>query len=165
MPEGNLLATLRRLDEGKVQFIVVGGVAAVLNGAPIHTFDVDVVYSREPGNIDRILAVLDSLDAVFRIQPERRLRPARSHIAGGGHLNLMTRFGPLDLLGTIGKGAGFAELLPQSDEMDIGQGIRVRVLNLETIISTKEQVASEKDLAVLPILRRTLDEFRQRKRS
>jgi hypothetical protein len=127
MPEGNLLATLRRLDEGKVQFIVVGGVAAVLNGAPIQTLDVGLVYSREPGNIDRISAVLESLDAVFRIQPERRLR-ARSHLAGGGHLNLMTCLGPLDLLGTIGQDAGFAELLPQSDEMDIGHGIRVRVL-------------------------------------
>ena len=34
--------------------------------------------------------------------------------------------------------------------MDIGEGIRVRVLNLETLISTKEQLASEKDVAVLP---------------
>jgi predicted nucleotidyltransferase len=164
MHEGNLLATLRRLDEGKVEFIVVGGVAAVLNGAPIQTFDVDLVYSREAGNIDRILAVLASLDAVFRIQPERRLRPTKSHLAAGGHLNLMTRFGPLDLLGTIGQNAGFVELLGQSDEMDVGQGIRIMVLNLETIISTKEHVASEKDLAVLPILRRTLNEVRQKKR-
>jgi hypothetical protein len=74
MPEGNLLATLRRLAEGKVQFIVVGGVAAVLRGAPVQTFDIDVVYSLEHANVDRILAVLESLDAVFRIQPERRLR-------------------------------------------------------------------------------------------
>ena len=163
MPEHNLLAMLRRLDDAQVQFIIVGGVAAVLHGAPLQTFDLDLVYSREPENIDRILVVLESLDAVFRIQPERRLRPVRSHLAGGGHLNLMTRFGPLDLLGTIGQNAGFAELQPRADEMDIGQGVRVRVLNLETIISSKEQVASEKDLAVLPILRRTLREMRNNK--
>jgi hypothetical protein len=141
---------------------VVGGVAAVLQGAPIQTFDVDLVYALEPENIDRILAVLESLDAVFRIQQERRLRPARSHIAAGGHLNLMTRLGPLDLLGTIGQRSGFAELLPRADEMDIGEGIRVHVLNLEAIIATKEQVASEKDLAVLPVLRRTLIERRRK---
>ena len=75
----------------------------------------------------------------------------------------MTRFGPLDLLGTIGQNAGFVELLQQSEEMDVGQGIRVPVLNLETIISTKEHVASEKDLAALPVLRRTLNERRQKK--
>ena len=38
----------------------------------------------------------------------------------------MTRFGPLDLLGTIGQGLDFAELLPQSIEVDIGPGISVR---------------------------------------
>lgn len=162
MQEGKLFATLRNLVEGEVQFILVGGLAAVLYGAPIQTYDVDVVYSRDPANIDRILAVLQPLDAVFRIQPERRLHPNKSHLAGGGHLNLITRFGPLDLLGTIGQDLGFVELLPLSTEMEIGGGVRVHVLNLETIISIKEQLGSEKDLGVLPILRRTLSERRER---
>jgi hypothetical protein len=42
--------------------------------------------------------------------------------------------------------------------MDTGGGVRVRVLNLETIVALKEELASEKDLAVLPVLRRTLEE-------
>jgi hypothetical protein len=42
--------------------------------------------------------------------------------------------------------------------MDIGEGLRVRVLNLEKIIALKEELAGEKDLAVLPILRRTLEQ-------
>ena len=159
MQEGNLVATLRYLGEAEIQFVVVGGVAAVLNGAPINTFDLDLVYSRDPANVERILNVLQLLDAVFRIQPERRLRPTKSHLAGGGHLNLITRFGMLDLLGTIGQGLGFEELLPQSRDMDIGGGISVRVLNLETIISIKEQLTSEKDLASLPVLRRALSEL------
>jgi hypothetical protein len=163
MREGNLLARLRHLCEYQIEFIIVGGLAAVLNGAPIQTFDIDVVYSLDPANIDRIVAYLEFLDAVYRIQPERRLRPTWSHVAAGGHLNLITRLGPLDLLGTIGQGLGYSELLPDSNEMDIGQGIRVRVLNLETIIAVKEQLASEKDLAVLPVLRRTLSESRQRR--
>ncbi len=163
MQEGKLIAALRQLCESEVQFILVGGLAAVLNGAPIQTFDVDLVYSREPANIDRLLAVLRSLDAVFRMQPDRRLRPDRSHLAGGGHLNLLTSFGPLDLLGTIGENLAFADLLSHSREMDVGQGIHVRVLNLDTLISIKEQLGSEKDLAVLPILRRTLSETRKKK--
>ena len=73
----------------------------------------------------------------------------------------MTRFGPVDLLGMIGENLGFTELLPQSKEVDVGDGIRVRVLNLETIIRVKEQLRSEKDLAVLPILRRMLQEIRR----
>ena len=165
MPTGDLSAPLRCLREQDVQFIVVGGLAAVLNGAPIHTYDLDIVFSLEPDNIDRIMTTLQKLGAVYRIQPERRLRPTRDHVAAGGHMNLLTRFGPLDLLGTIGRDLGYSDLLPKSNEMDLGDGMRVRVLNLETIIAVKEQLGGEKDVAVLPILRRTLAEIRQRQKA
>jgi hypothetical protein len=162
MPEGKLIATLRALHDGGIDFILVGGLAAVLNGAPVDTFDTDVVHSRDVSNIERLLPVLESLDAVFRIQPERRLRPNASHLASAGHLNLITRYGPLDLLGTIGRNLGYEDLMAHSAEMDIGEKLRIRVLDLETIIGIKEELGGEKDRAVLPILRRTLDEKRKR---
>jgi hypothetical protein len=56
--------------------------------------------SRNPENINRLLA---SLDAIFRAQPQRRLGPSAGHLSGGGHLNLLTSGGPLDLLGTVGR--------------------------------------------------------------
>jgi len=161
MPEGKLIATLRALHEGGVEFILVGGLAAVLNGAPVNTFDIDVVHSRDAGNIDRLLPVLDALGAVYRMQPERRLRPNASHLASTGHLNLIARYGPLDLLGTIGRDLGYHDLLTHSIELDIGEGLRIRVLDLETIIAIKEELGGEKDRAVLPILRRTLEEKRK----
>ena len=101
MPERKLIATMRAWHEGGVEFIVVGGLAAVLNGAPVDTFDIDVVHSRDAANVARLLPVLETMDAVFRIQPERRLKPNASHLSSAGHLNLVTRYGPLDLLGTI----------------------------------------------------------------
>lgn len=162
MPETKILKTLRTLSEGEVQFILVGGLAAVLHGAPIHTYDVDLVYSRDLPNRERLLKVLHSLGAFFRIQPERRLRPAESHLAGGGHLNLITQYGPLDLLGTIGRNLGFEDLLPHSAEMRLGEDLVIRVLNLETIIAIKEELAGEKDIAMLPLLRRTLSEIRKK---
>jgi predicted nucleotidyltransferase len=42
------------------------------------------------------------------------------------------------------------------------EGLRVRVLDLETPIAVKEKVAGERDLAVLPIMRRMLEERRWR---
>jgi predicted nucleotidyltransferase len=64
----------------------------------------------------------------------------------------------LDLLGTIGRNLSYQDLLPHSVEMDIGEGIRIRVLDLETLIAVKEALDGEKDRAVLPTLRRTLEE-------
>jgi hypothetical protein len=158
MPEYEFGARLRALHEGGVDFILVGGLAAVLHGAPVNTFDIDIVHSRDKENIARLLAVLDSLDAVARFQPERRLKPAATHLAASGHVNLMTRFGPLDVLGTIGRDLGYEELLPHTVSMDVGDGLMVHVLDLETLIAVKEELGGEKDRAVLPILRRTLEE-------
>ena len=162
MPQHRFVATLSALHNGGVDFILVGGVAAVLNGAPVDTFDVDIVHSREPANIERLLKVLEELDAVYRMRPERRLRPNASHLASTGHSNLLTRYGPLDVLGSIGRDLGYAELVARSAELEIGAGHRIRVLDLETLIAVKEELGGEKDRAALPILRRTLEE-RQKK--
>jgi predicted nucleotidyltransferase len=74
----------------------------------------------------------------------------------------MTRLGPLDVLGSIGKGRRYQDLLPHAAEIPIAEGIRVRVLNLETQIAVKEEIGQEKDLAALPLLRRALDESRRK---
>jgi predicted nucleotidyltransferase len=161
MPQGKLLAALKDLWRRDIQFVVVGGLAAILNGASVQTYDIDLVYSRDPENIQRLLDFLGEADAIFRIQPHRRLRPNESHLAGGGHLNLLTRYGPVDLLGTIGNHLGYADLLPHSNEMDIGQGLRIQVLDLETIIAVKEQLGSAKDLAALPALYQTLRQMKK----
>src|SRR5881397_3262629 len=81
-----------------VAFIVVGMTAGVLQGAPAVTFDLDIVYSRDSANIDRLLAALQELQAVFR-GDDRRLVPNRSHLESKGHKLLMTKFGIVDVLG------------------------------------------------------------------
>jgi hypothetical protein len=59
--------------------------------------------------------------------------------------------------GSIGKGLGYEELFPHSSEMLIRADFSARVLNLETLIEIKEQLNGEKDRAMLPILRQTLE--------
>jgi len=41
----------------------------------------------------------------------------KGHLSGGSHLDLLTRYGPLDLLARIGQDLGFPELLRHSIEM------------------------------------------------
>jgi hypothetical protein len=144
-----------------VEFLIVGGVAAVLQGAPINTFDLDVVHSTDPANVSRVMAALEELDAIYRAQPDLRLRPNASHLSSAGHQLLITRLGPLDLLGSIGKGRAYPDLLIHTTEMKAGPSLSVRVLDLETQIAIKEEVGGEKDRAALPILRRTLEERRK----
>jgi predicted nucleotidyltransferase len=151
--------TIRILVEHDVEFVIVGGMAAVLQGAPVNTFDLDVVYDRSPENVQRVLSALTKLDAIFRDDP-RRLRPNESHLLSTGHKLLETNRGPLDLLGTIEDNTGFADLVADSEWLDVGD-LRVRVLTLARLIRVKEQLGRPKDKAMLVILRATLDE-RQR---
>jgi hypothetical protein len=47
---------MQTLADHRVEFIVIGGVCAVLHGAPVTTFDLDVVHSRTPENLNRLLS-------------------------------------------------------------------------------------------------------------
>jgi len=57
-PASDFEAPLKTLTDFGVRFIVVGGVAGALHGAALQTYDLDVVHSREPENIERILTAL-----------------------------------------------------------------------------------------------------------
>ena len=160
MPAGDFVAVLRRLAEHKVDFVVVEGVAAVLQGAPVMTFDLDVVHSTEPTNVERLRAALRAIHAVYRAQPERRLQPEASHLSSPGHQLLITDFGPLDLLGSIGRNRTYRDLAAHAEALEVAPGFHVLVLDLATQVEVKEEVGGEKDRAVLPLLRRTLAEKR-----
>jgi len=126
------------------------------------TFDVDIVHSRDPGNILRLLRALESLEAYYRTHPGRMIKPNASHLSSLGHQLLMTRAGPLDILGMIGRGREYDDLLRHTVEMEIGEGVKVAALDLETLILSKEAAGAEKDQAALPLLRRTLEEKKRR---
>ena len=104
VPKLDIEAILRTFDAHGVEYIVVGGVCALLHGAPIATFDLEVVHSRNAANVGRLLKALEELDACYRVNPEKRMRPSASHLSSPGHQLLITRFGPLDVLGRIGSG-------------------------------------------------------------
>ena len=158
MPEAKFRKILRSLKDHDVRFIVVGGLAAVFNGVPLNTLDLDIVHARDPKNVKALIRVLDSLDAIYRMQPGRRFKPGSSHLSSPGHHNLITNCGPLDVLGAIGSGLTYHDLLPHTIEVDIGGGVQVRVLGLAKIIELKEQLGGDKDRAMLPTLRAALKE-------
>ena len=161
-PESDFLGVLATFCQHGVEFIIVGGVCGVLHGAPISTFDLDVVHARTPENVERLLRALEELQAFVRGPGPPGRRPARSHLLSAGHQLLLTRFGPLDLLGAIGTDRDYARLLPRSKVVHVRADLRVRVLDLEALIEVKEETARDKDLAVLAVLRRTLEERTRR---
>jgi hypothetical protein len=128
------------------------------DGDRISTFDLDLVHARTPENLDRLLTALAELDARYRDRAGSVLRPELEALAGDGRHLLLTSCGPLDVLGQIGDGLRYEDLLPETVERTVG-GHAIRVLGLAALIRTKEQAGRDKDRAVLAILRRTLREL------
>lgn len=147
---------LAMFDAG-VEFILVGGTAAVIMGAPIVTFDVDIVHRRSAENVDRLHAFLMQHGAYHRLDlANRRLPPARDVLFGHGHLNLALGDAKLDVLCELDAGAGYDELLEDS-ELQPFHGKMLRVLGLRRLIQAKTAAGRLKDQMALPILLATLE--------
>lgn len=144
----DLDALVQALLGSGVEFIVVGGAAAVLHGAPITTQDLDIVHRRTPENVRRLSDLLEKLDATFR---GRDLRPSAALLAGHGQLNLSTNLGPLDPLCELHDGRGYDELLPHTVLLTDGSS-QIRVIDLETLIDVKAAAGRARDKLALPIL-------------
>jgi hypothetical protein len=149
------LGLLRTLLRHGVEFIVVGGVAAQLEGAPILTFDLDVLYEKGSENLARLLAALRELKAHYRDPAGRHIEPDAEKLATLRLHLLLTELGALDVLGSIGDGLTYQDLVGRTISYQLGES-EVRVLELAAVIETKEQANRDKDRAALPVLRQTL---------
>ncbi len=156
----DLEAMLRALRD--VEFILVGGVAAAVQGAPIVTQDVDILYRLDPANLIRLEAALQTLNAVTRDDP-RRLRFAVSHLATKSRKLAITDAGAIDILGSINDGLIFEDILPHTERMEF-EGLVVSVLRLDKLVELKRALGRPKDLAILPVLEATLRERQSRER-
>lgn len=144
----------------EVDFLVVGATAAVLGGAPLTTFDLDVVFEPSPENRARLLAALTEIDAVY-VDPLRRgIRPTDERLAAHRLSLFETRLGRLDVLSSIEPGWVWEDLLLRSDPVET-EGMTVRVLQLEAVIESKLATGRAKDHAAVPLLREVLRQRRK----
>jgi hypothetical protein len=156
----DFLALLQVLADHGVEFIIVGGVAAIIEGAPLTTLDLDIVVDRNEENLGRLAAALEATHARYR-DPAGRHIPADQRRVTTARTNLLlTDLGPLDVLAEIGDSETFEDLLQHCVVRRL-QAREFRILGLAKIIETKRFANSDKDRAVLPLLQRTLEE-RQR---
>lgn len=146
-----ILETLVKHD---VAFVLVGGLCAIVHGAPLVTFDVDIVHQRTEDNIKRLLKALEELEAIHRYHPAK-ITPKFSHLEGTGHSLLETKAGNLDVLGSIDEGRDYDELCKFSELSTLGE-YHYRLLNLTELIEVKRRAGRDKDIAALPVLQNTL---------
>lgn len=152
---------LPRLAACQVRYILIGGGAAVAHGSARATYDVDVVYARDPENLKHLVAALQDHQPYLRgAPPGLPFRWDEPTIQAGLNFTLTTTLGPLDLLGEVAGGGSYEQLLPHSVELDVF-GIRCRIVTLEKLIALKRAAGRPKDLEAIAELQALLDERRE----
>jgi predicted nucleotidyltransferase len=149
---------LRALADANVEFIIVGGLAATVHGASRPTYDIDVVYSRSPRNIDALVEALAPFKPYLRgAPPGLPFAWTASTLTAGLNFTLTTTEGGIDLLGEVTGGGRYEQLLPSTIEADI-LAVRCRCVSLPKLIALKRAAGRPRDLDALAELEALLEE-------
>jgi len=149
---------LAMLVDAKVEFVIVGGVAATLHGSARLTSDLDIVYGRANENIRRMVTALAPLHPYLRGAPAGLpFHLDAETLRAGLNFTLTTDAGPLDLIGEIAGGFNFEVLRKRSTVVELF-GKRCRVISLDALIESKMAAGRPKDLEVIAELEAIRDE-------
>ena len=147
-----------------MEFVVIGGFAAVVRGSSLPTKDIDVIPSRDRLNLDRLGKALTRMNAKIRISGE----PVPTKIDGGFlanmplMLNLVTDFGEMDLtFSPAGSTGDFDGWRRGATSEEIEEGLTVLVASLDDVIDSKRAANRPKDQMALPYLESLRDEIRR----
>jgi hypothetical protein len=150
---------LRTLVEHEVEFCVIGAVAAWLQGSPAVTLDLDVMPRRDLDNAERLAVALNSLGA-RSAGSKTQLELEGADFLGWQTQRFDTEAGPLDVVPQAASIGGFEDVA--TIELALGD-FSVRVITIDEVIASKEELGRPKDTAALPALYAAREALRQRR--
>jgi hypothetical protein len=135
--------------EHRLEAVMVGNAAAALHGAPVTTLDIDFMFRKTPLNLKKLKAVAESFRAVI-LKPYYPVSDLFRII--NDELGLQ-----LDFMSRLDGIRSFEGLRSRSTSVKFGEH-ELKIASLADIIKSKRATGRDRDLAVLEILERTLDE-------
>lgn len=143
------------LNERGVRYVVIGGLAALLQGVPLpRTADVDVTPASDIENKERLAQALRELDAKLRapgLDEPLAIPLDERTFTGMITMTFVTRYGPFDVAFIPEGTTGFDDLARASHVIE-RLGVKIPVASLADIVRSKRAAGREKDAAHLVIL-------------
>jgi transcriptional regulator with XRE-family HTH domain len=155
-------AIVTALSAHEVRYVLIGGLAAVSQGSPVLTNDLDICYDRRRDNLERLAAALRDLNATLRgVDDEVPFLLDAETLRAGDSFAFSTDAGPFDVLGTPSGASGYDELAERAVAIDF-DGQTVLAASIDDLIRMKEAAAREKDRLGLAHLHALRDELEGR---
>jgi hypothetical protein len=141
----NLRALLTPLIQHGVDFVLVGGMAGISHGSSYPSYDLDVIYARDRGNIVRLVDALKEIGVRPRGAPPELpfLLDART-IENGSNFTFVTPHGDFDILDHADGMPGYDELKAAAEVREI-IGLEIRVASIDHLIAMKRAANRPKD--------------------
>lgn len=137
LPDLSISSLLRRLAGAGVDFVVIGGVAVIAHGYERTTRDLDICYSPEGDNLERLGGVLLELGARLRnIDEDIPFIPDARTLRGTQILTLDTPDGALDLLVDPDGSPGYDALKTHAQRIDF-DGFEILIASVEDLLAMK----------------------------
>jgi hypothetical protein len=140
---------LARLTTRGVDFVVIGGIAAILHGSAQSTFDLDISFATDPGNLRALGDVLVELGARLKgVTDNIPFVPDAETLRRADMLTMVTPLGELDVLARPAGSRGYEALRRNAERFDVG-GFVVLVASIDDLIAMKQTAGRHKDLAAV----------------
>lgn len=137
---------VRLLSKAAVDYVVVGGVAVVVQAHARFTDDLDICYATDRANLSRLGEVLVELGATLRgIDVDVPFVPDGRTLRGTQTLCLNTPFGGLDLLAQPEGAPRYERLRARAEVVEIA-GVAVPVASIDDMIAMKRAAGRPQDL-------------------
>lgn len=155
-PEFRPTALIGTLVHAGIDFVVIGGVAVVIQASPRFTRDLDISYATDAANLERLGVLLVALGARPRgVEEDLPFTPDARTLRHAQMLTLTTRDGDLDLLANPPGSPGYPSLRRRADVVEL-DGASVRVASLKDLIEMKRAAGrpqDEMDIEALKVAR------------
>jgi hypothetical protein len=134
------LPVLRTLGAREVDYVLIGGLAAALQGSPLPTYDIDIAPAPDTRNRERLAAALADLGAATVVEVQTR--------------SVFTTYGFIDLHFEVAGFDGYAAVRRNAISLDLEADLRIDVSPLRDIIRSRLAAG---DTRQLPALRAALE--------
>lgn len=145
----NLQSLLKFLVKSPLDFVIIGGFAAVLHGCNQTTRDIDICLMLSPEQIELLREILKPLHPKLRTTSKKQsFLVYPQDLTNVKNLYLETDLGVFDVVSHVEGVGNFYDVLKNAKEIELYEN-RCHVISIDDLIKSKKALGRHRDLVIV----------------